>query len=327
MAEKTMKKSNIMTGFKKFTETYGIVCVLILMMIVCSIISPVFLTKSNIFNVLCQTAVYSLLAFAEGALIISGNIDLGAGSTVCLCGIVAIPVYVATGSHLLAVLFAIGFGLFLYAIVGVLVAVCKLPAFVATLAMMMSIRGVAKVYTGGVVVTETGENFTLLGQGYVFDGLFPIPVIIMLLCTLIMWIVLDKTRFGRNLFAVGGNREAARASGINVDKYTFLSFLYAGAFIGLAGYVQASRVNAGIPTSCNGYEGKGISAAIIGGVAFAGGSGSAWGIMVGSLIIGIISNILNLMKVDSYVQEVINGLIIVVAVILDLQTKKKKIGA
>ena len=152
------------------------------------------------------------------------------------------------------------------------------------------------------------------------------PILVMLIAVIALWITLDKTRFGRNLFALGGNSEAARASGINVERYTFYAFIFSGIFVGLAGYVQASRVNAGIPTSCIGYEGKGISAAIIGGIGFAGGTGSAWSALIGAIIIGIISNILNLMKVDSYVQEIINGLIIVAAVVLDLQTKKKKLG-
>ena len=326
MRTKTLQESTFVKALRKFTSSYGIVVVTIVMIVICSIISPKFLTTSNILNVLCQSAVFAMIACAEGALIISGNIDLSAGSTVCMAGILAIPVYVATGSHIIALLFSIFCGVAMNALSGFFVSVFKLPAFVATLAMQMSVRGAAKVYTGGMVLTETGENFSFVGQGYI-GGIFPMPVLLMLVAVVLMWIVLDRTRFGRNLFALGGNREAARASGINVDRYAFYAFLFAGVFIGLAGYVQASRVNAGIPTSCVGYEGKGISAAIIGGVGFAGGTGSAWGVLVGSIIIGIISNILNLMQADSYVQEVINGLIIVVAVVLDLQTKKKRVGA
>lgn len=325
MKDTSLKNSTPIKAIGEFTSSHGIVVVALLMIVVCSIISPNFMTKNNILNVLCQTAVYAMLACAEGTLIISGNIDLSAGSTVCMAGILAIPVYVATGSHIIAMAVSILVAVALNLITGIFVSVIKLPAFVATLAMQMAVRGAAKVYTGGMVITKTGEGFSFVGQGYV-GGILPMPIIVMFLAILLLWVVLDKTRFGRNLFALGGNREAARASGINVDRYSLYAFLFAGLFVGLAGYVQASRVNAGIPTSCVGYEGKGISAAIIGGIGFAGGTGSAGSVLIGAIIIGIISNILNLMRVDSYVQEVINGLIIIVAVGLDLQTKKKKLS-
>ena len=303
---------------------YGIVVVLFILVIVCSIVSPVFLTATNILNVLRQVCVVALVAFAEAVLIISGSIDLSAGTLMCFSGIMAIPVYVSTGSITIAIGAAIVCGIVLEGISGLLVSLFNLPPFVATLAMNMSARGAVKLYTGGMVITDTGENFSFMGQGYL--GIIPIPVIVMLIATIALWIVLEKTRFGRNLYAVGGNAEAARASGINVKRFRLYSFIFAGIFIGLAGYMFASRVNSGVPTAGTGYEGQGISAAIIGGVGFAGGTGSAGGVLVGAIIMGVISNILNLMRVDSYLQEVINGIIVVVAVIIDLQTKKKRLG-
>lgn len=303
----------------------GIVLVLLVLVIICSVISPVFLSTANLMNILKQVCVVALLAFAEAILIISGSIDLSAGATMCFAGVIAIPVYVSTGNIWLAILASVGMGILLNAITGVFVAALGLPAFVATLAMNMSARGAVKVYTGGQTITETGKGFSDIGQGYVF-GVVPISVVVMLLGTLLLWIVLSKTRFGRNLYAVGGNSEAARASGINVRLYRLYSFLFAGLYIGIAGFMYTSRVNAGIPTAGTGYEGQGISSAIIGGVAFAGGEGGAFGVLTGAVIIGVINNILNLMRVDSYMQEVINGIIIVAAVVLDLQTKKKKLG-
>lgn len=324
MQEKKIEKEKIVNGFRDFSNKYGIILVLLLLVVICSLLTPVFATKNNVLNILRQICVYALLAAAEGTLIISGSIDLSAGSTVCLCGIVSIPIYIATGSTVITILMTILFGMALYAVTGVMVSVLKLPAFVATLAMQMAVRGAAKLYTGGMVITQTGEGFTTMGQGYLFG--IPNSVYVMLLGIFILWITWSKTRYGRNLFAIGGNPEAARASGINVNLYRFYSFLNAGAFVGLAGFMLASRLNNGNPAVGQGYEGQGISAAIIGGVGFAGGTGSAGGVLVGALIIGVISNILNLMRVDSYLQEVINGLIIVAAVALDLQTKKKKVG-
>jgi inositol transport system permease protein len=311
--------------FKKFTSRYGIICVLAVLMVVCSILSPFFLTANNLLNVLRQVCVVALLAFAEAVLIISGNIDLSVGSTMCLAGILSISVYVSTGNILLSILFSMLAAVICNLVIGLMIALFNLPSFVVTLAMMMMARGAVLVYTGGVVITQMGDGgYKIMGQGYI--GFIPIPVLVMLAAAAVLWIVLEKTRFGRNLFAVGGNPDAARASGIDLKKYRIYSFLFAGLFVGLAGFMFTSRLNSGQPLGGAGYEGQAISAAIIGGVGFTGGTGSAWGVLVGALIMGIISNILNLMKVDSYVQQIINGAIIVVAVILDLQTKKRKLG-
>lgn len=300
---------------------FGIVSVLVLLILISSILSKNFLTLSNMLNIARQTCVIALIAFGEATLIISGSIDLSAGSCLCLTGILAIPVYVSTESIPLAILTAIAAAVVLYTVSGLLVAQFDVPPFVATLAMMGAARGAAKLYTGGATITNTGEYFKLMGQGYI--GVVPIPVFVMLIATIALWVILSQTRFGRNLYAMGGNVEAARASGINIKAYKIYSFMLSGVFIGLAGYMLTSRMNSGVPTAGNGYEGQGISAAIIGGVGFSGGTGSAWGVLVGAIVMGIISNILNLMRVDSYVQEIINGVIIVLAVILDIQTQKR----
>ena len=192
MKTTSLSENSVTKSIKKFTSSYGIVVVMLLMIVVCSIISPNFLTKNNILNVLCQSAVYAMLACAEGVLIISGLIDLSAGSTVCMAGILAIPVYVATGSHVVALLAAVASGVLMNAITGIFVAALKLPAFVATLAMQMAVRGAAKVYTGGMVVTETGEGFSFVGQGYI-GGVFPMPILVMLIAVIALWITLDKT--------------------------------------------------------------------------------------------------------------------------------------
>lgn len=300
---------------------FGIVVVLLVLIIISSILSENFLTVSNMLNIARQTCVISLVAFAEATLIISGMIDLSAGSCLCLTGILAIPVYVSTESIPLAMLAAVLSAMALYAVCGVLVAWFDVPPFVATLAMMGAARGAAKLYTGGATITNTGEYFKLMGQGYI--GNIPIPVFVMLIAAFALWVILSKTCFGRNLYAIGGNAEAARASGINVKMYRIYAFMLSGIFVGLAGYMLTSRMNSGVPTAGNGYEGQGISAAIIGGVGFSGGTGNAWGVLAGAIVMGIISNILNLTRVDSYVQEIINGVIIVLAVILDIQTKKR----
>ena len=316
--------SSINSRLKALVFKYGIVLVLLAICAVSVLINPVFMTTNNLLNILRQACVTALIALAEGILILSGGIDLAAGSSLALSGILAIPAIMATNSIVVGLLVAIGIGMLCSLVTALTVAYLDMPPFVVTLALMMSIRGVIFVITGGVVLTKTGDLFKIMGQGYV--GPIPIPVIVMLVATTIIWIVLTKTRFGRNLFAVGGNREAARASGINIKKVSIGSFLLSGALIGLGGYMYMSRVNAGVPTGGLTYEGLGISGAIIGGVSFTGGIGSAWGMMIGALIMAVINNALNLAMVDSYIQQIISGAIIIAAVALDLQTKKRRFG-
>lgn len=175
------------------------------------------------------------------------------------------------------------------------------------------------------MISQTGENWKVLGQGFVFVSI-PISVIVMLVAALLLWILLDMTVVGRRFYALGGNREAARACGINLKKYVILAYALSGLFIGLGGILYTSRANCGIASGAQGYEGQAISATVIGGIGFAGGTGSAWGAIVGAVVLGIISNILNLLGVDSYVQQIINGFIIVLAVGLDSFTRSLRVA-
>ncbi|EEQ60693.1 putative ribose transport system permease protein RbsC [Clostridiales bacterium 1_7_47FAA] len=304
-----------------FVTRYSIYFITLIFMVICTCMNDRFLTVENIINILRQISVYALLAFAESVCIISGNLDLAAASTLVFSGCMSIFVYTATESLLLAVLVAVLVGVIINTVSGIIVAYFNIPPFVATLGMQMSVRGAVYMLTGGMTITETGENFKVIGQGYV--GPVPNPVLIMLLCAVVFWVLLDRTRLGRNFYAVGGNREAARASGISLRKYTIYAYMVAGAFTGLAGIVYCSRINAGTPAGAQGYEGLGIAAAVIGGIGFAGGTGNAWGAVIGAVVIGIINNILNLMGVNSYMQQVINGLVIILAVGLDTFTRSK----
>lgn len=322
--EKVMKEKKLnMREISKYTSKYGIFITLIVLIAVCSIVSPKFLTGSNALNVLRQTSVYCLIALAEGIVIMSGGIDLAAGSTMALAGIASIPVCVATDSIFLGVLTAIGVGILCSGISGMITAFLDMPAFVVTLAMQMAIRGFIMVRTLGVTVAKTGGKFKILGQGFI-GGVIPTAIIVMVLAVIAADILLRYTRIGRNLFALGGNREAAFASGINIRLYTIISYVISGVFAGLAGYMYMSRINSGVPSGAEGYESNGISAAVIGGVAFTGGSGSAWGIMIGAMILCIITNILNLMGVDGNAQKIVNGAIIIFAVAIDMQTKRRR---
>ena len=303
---------------------YSIYFVALLMILICSFTNDKFLTVNNALNILKAVSVYALIAYSQAILLISGGLNLAAGTTASFVSCLGINVYVATGSMILAILVAIVAAVIISGVSGLCVIGLGLPPFVATLSMQYVVRGITFIYTNGATISKTGgPGFKFLGQGTVFG--IPMSIIVMGICAFILWLILDRTTLGRNFYAIGGNAEAARASGINVKKYIMYSYLWSGFFVGIAGMVYASRINAGVPDGAANYAGMGIAASVIGGVGFAGGSGGAWGAMLGAFIIGVIANILNLNAVNSYVQIVVNGIIIIVAVGLDTFTRSRKV--
>ena len=307
-----------------FIAKYSIYFITLLMIIICAFTNEKFLMLSNVLNILRSVCVYALIAYAQAILMISGNLNLAAGTIASFAGCVAINAYVSTGNLVIALLVSVVIGVICCGVSGGCVVSMGLPPFVATLAMQYVVRGINFIYTNGATITKTGDGgFKLLGQGYC--GPVPMPIVIMLIGAVVLWIILDRTTLGRNFYAVGGNAEAARASGISVPKLTVIAYLVSGIFVGVAGIVYASRINAGVPDGAANYAGMGIAASVIGGVGFAGGSGGAWGALLGAFIIGLIANILNLNSVDSYVQVIVNGVIIMAAVGLDTFTRKRRV--
>lgn len=317
--EKNLSKNRKIDIGEIFNK-YGIYFILLLLVILCAALSPSFLTAKNLLNVSRQISVTTIIAMSEMVLLICGGISLSAGSQLCMSGIIGLYVYIATASMPLSIVVAVFVGALLGALNGAITCYLKVPAFITTLATNMIIRGGINVWTGGQTITST-EGFNSLGQGYV--GGVPIPVIVMLLVVLAIGFMVKRTILGRRLLAIGGNPSAAAASGIHVDNHVFIAFILSGALAGLAGIIHISRLNMGMPTAGEGYEMDAIAGAVIGGTSMSGGSGTAIGVLVGSLIIGIINNILNLTSVMSYVQNIIKGAIIVLAVLLDIQTKRK----
>ena len=313
-----------MAKLKSIVSHHGIKFVLLLLIIGCSIINPNFFTLDNAINVARQTVPLALIAFAEAILLINGRTDLAAGSTMCLAGLVAISVSVATENTILAMLAACGVAMFCSCFSSIFVAFFGLHHYIVTLAMQMAIRGFCYVYTRGMIITQTGEKFKNLGQNS-WRGI-PLPIIILVIVFVAFEILLARTRLGRNFYAIGGNSEAARATGIDVKKHTIIAYAISGIFIGIAGYLFASRVNTGTPNAGVGWEGQGIASAVVGGISFAGGVGTASGALVGAFIMGIIGNILNLEAVNSYIQQIVNAALILFAVTLDVVTKRKKLG-
>ena len=300
---------------------YSIYLVLIFMIVVCNFLNENFLSTRNLANISAQISVTTILAFGETILIIGGMLDLSCGSVLALAGLMSVYFFKETGSMPFAFGVGIFFGVLCNYINGILVRYFKTPPFIATLAMLTMARGTALLFTKGRNIYQIGD-YVWFGQGSI--GFVPIPVIFMVLVGILTWFILCHTSFGRSLYAVGGNEEAARASGINVGRIQIGAYLINGAFVGIAGILLMSRTNVGAPNAGVSYEFEALTAAIIGGTSFSGGLGTAGGTLAGAFIVGFLNNIMNLTGVNSYLQQVIKGAIIAMAVIYDIWAKNKR---
>ncbi len=305
-------------------RNYSLIIILFAMMVGCSLLSPNFLSSRNISNILKQVSIVTICAFAQGMIIISGGIDLSIGYLAGMSGSFACAAYIATGNLLVAFVFGMLLGAVVGGINGLFVAHFKLPPFIVTLAMQTVCFGAINLYTKGQNIYKIGK-FNVLGQGTLF-GFLPVTVAFMLVMLLITHILLKYSKFGRYLYAIGGNSEAANAAGIQVEKVKWAIYIISGIFAAVAGMVMMGRLNAGMPGEGRGFETDAITATVIGGTSFAGGAGSAFGTFIGSVIIGVLSNIMNLVGVDSYVQMIVKGLIIVLAVLADSLSKQQRTG-
>lgn len=315
-------------------KKYGIVFVLVLMIIVISLRQPEFLSPVNIFNVLTQSSIFGIMAIGLTFVIISRGIDLSVGSVLALSGVVMASVSQvaeATGKMfpnlpmmplIVSLLVALIIGGLCGAFDGLLVAKTNIPPFIATLGMMNMARGLALIYTGGKPVSNLNPSYNAVG-GNVF-GFLPVPVIIWLVVVVIAWIVLNNTSFGKSVFAIGANSNAAEVSGIHVSRNLILIYMISGLMAGLAAFVFAGRTLSMHPGAATGYELTAIAATTIGGTSQTGGIGTIWGAVVGTLVLGVLQNGLTLMGVHAYWQQVIEGAIIVVAVIIDMRKNARK---
>ena len=318
----TDRLSDLFLAFMaKLTSKYSIYLILIAMLVICSLLSPAFFSAKNLSNISRQISITTIISFGMTMLIIAGLIDLAAGSVMALASILAVATYKATGSLLIAMLAGIVIGIACNIVSGFIVTRFKTPPFIATLAMMTSARGAALLYTNGQNIYQLDE-FIVFGQGDILG--IPTPVIVMVLISGLTWYLLNNTRFGRHLYAIGGNEDAARASGIKVHQTKMTAYVISGAFVGLAGVLFMSRVNAGLPNAGIGFEFDAMTASIIGGTSFSGGVGTAMGTLVGAFIMGFLNNIMNLLGIQSYLQQIIKGGIIVIAVAYDIMSKNKK---
>lgn len=255
-------------------QKYSIYIVLVVLFATCSIISPYFLQSNNILSVTRQLCVGILIAYGEMILIISGFIDLSVGAVLALAGVLSVASYKATGSMLIAMLVAVGVGILCNLFNAVFVAQFGVAAFISTLGMQEIARGLALYFTNGQNILQLGD-YVDIGQGML--GFIPIPVVIVIIITAAIWYIMSNTKYGRGVYAIGGNRRAAEASGIKTKKSIYTSYIINGILAGFAGMIFMARNNAGLPNGAVGYEMTGLTAAIVGGTSMTGGIGNVPG--------------------------------------------------
>nr|WP_280519081.1 ABC transporter permease [Shinella curvata] len=309
---------------KLILQEYGIFLAFLLLVGILALSNEFFLTPGNISNVLLQTSINGILAIGMTFVILTRGIDLSVGSVVALAGMVSASFVtssatagIAGAPYPMVVALAVGIlvGVACGGLVGFIVSRFSVPAFVATLGMLSAARGATLIYGGGKPVPGLSPEFRWIGTGNILG--IPMPVILLALVFGISWWVLTRTRFGRYIYAVGGNPHAAKTSGLNVTRIRFMVYVISGALSGLAGMILSARTGSALPQAGIAYELDAIAAVVIGGTSLSGGVGRVTGTLIGALIIGVMNNGLDLMGIQSYYQQVLKGALIVGAVMLD----------
>ncbi len=305
-----------------YGRQFGTLLGLIGLSIVLWIMTPYFLTVSNLLNVAQQISINAIIAVGMTFVIITAGIDLSVGSLVAFSGVVLASVLQAGVPLPIAILVGLGVGLSCGMINGLLITQGRIPPFISTLGMMSVARGAALLYTKGRPVSGFSENFRYLATGEIFH--IPVPVIIMGVVYIIAHFVLNRTKLGRYAYAIGGNEEAAILSGINVKLYKTMVYALCGLLSGLAALILTARLNSAQPIAGNMYELDAIAATVIGGTSLMGGEGTVLGTLIGALIMGVLRNGLNLLGVSSFIQQIVIGSVIIIAVLMDMALKKQR---
>lgn len=324
MATATARPQNYKILAAEYGQRYGILMALILVCVILSISNEYFLTSRNIVNVLRQTSINGILAIGMTFVILTRGIDLSVGSVVALAGVVSASLATTSTTAaalggpfpaILALTVGVMVGVAAGWVNGVIVSRFNVPAFVATLGMLSAARGLALLYTGGQPVPALTDGYRFIGRDDIFG--IPMPIIVFAVVFFVAWWVLNSTRFGRRVYAVGGNPHAARVSGINVNRIKLMVYVISGALAGIAGMMLAARTGSALTQAGIAYELDAIAAVVIGGTSLSGGVGRVTGTLIGALLIAVVNNGLDLMGVESYYQQVIKGGLIVAAVMLD----------
>ena len=312
-----MKKSN----FGKMAREFGLVFVIILIVVTMAIVKPVFLSPNNLLNVLRQVSTNGILAVGMTFVILTGGIDLSVGSIIAVTSVICGSILAAGGGTTTAIVAGVAIAVAFGIVNGYLIAYVGFQPFIATLATTTIARGFAMVYSDGKPYSILEPSFLNIGQGYLLG--IPIPIIVLVIVCILGSVTLQLTTFGRYVFAIGGNKNAAKLSGVSTRKVEMLVYIISGLCCGIVGLILSARISSGQPNAAEGFELDAIAATAIGGTSMAGGLGGLRGTIFGFIIIGLISNSLNLINVNSFWQQIVKGIIILLAVLLDMKTRGK----
>lgn len=336
--KKKLKDTYVVSAvLRYFKMHYAPMLGLLAISLLIQIFSPNFFTVTNFVNILRQISVYGILSLAITMILLIGGIDLSLGSTVAAGGCLVCVLYSQLALPLwLAIILTMIAGGLIGFFNGFMAAHTKLPYFVITLATQMAIRGLAYLITRGYPVIVQDQEFVNIGSGSInfynsvgekLEFEIPYSVIIMLVLYFIFWIILSRSKFGRHVYATGGNPDAAVHSGINVKRIRKVVYVFASMLAAVAGIILASRLYGAQPTVGVGYEGEAIAASVLGGIRFGGGYGTLGGTLIGSFILGVINNGLNMVRMDYYYQYIVKGFVILGAVYLDSIKGTVKLGS
>lgn len=307
-----------MKNTMKYMSELTTVIALIILMAVITIINSNFLTANNLLNLLLQVTSNALIAFGMTFVILTGGIDLSVGSILALSSALTAGLLGSGMPVTLAILISLILGCILGMINGLLISYGKLAPFIVTLATMTIFRGATLVYTNGNPITKGLSDtflFQFLGQGYIVG--IPFPVIIMFIVFIVLYVLLHKTAFGKSVYAIGGNEKAAYISGVKLNKVKIIIYSISGMMASVSGLIITSRLSSAQPTAGASYEMDAIAAVVLGGTSLSGGKGRILGTLIGALIIGVLNNGLNIIGVSAFWQQVVKGVVILIAVLID----------
>jgi len=315
----SLKEIRMKVGENNF-QIMSILSGLLIMMLVFSLNSKYFFTSNNLLTIALQTSMIAIIALGQTFVLITAGIDLSIGSNMAIAGVISAMALKSGMPIGIAIILGLLAGVLVGLINGSLIAYGGLPPFVVTLGTMSIVKGVALFITGGIPVTRLSKSFNVIGNNKIVG--IPIPVIITIALTLLFGFILSKTKLGTRIFAVGSNLEAAKYSGINTKRTIIIVYVFSGLLAAVAGIIMASRIASGQPTAGTGYELYAVAASVIGGVSLAGGEGLLTGTLIGALIIGVLRNGLNLLSVSAFIQEIMIGSVIIIAVFADRIKRK-----
>ena len=322
--EKVVRRSEARVKLMRFVSDYVILIPILLLVLVWWLIAPNFMSYNNFMNVLRQVSMVAILAAGQYFIICSGYLDLSLGALVGLAGIVFAKGMVDWGmAPAAAGALTFLMGILLGAVNGCMITVFRLPGFIATLGMQYIARGLCYVITNSYPVSKIPASVAWIGRGHLLNAV-PWPVVIMIAVYVVISFVSKKTKFGRFVYATGGNQEAAHLSGINVRLIVSTVFVLGGIFAALTGVILVSGLNSGKPSGGMGFEFQAVIACVLGGISLTGGKGKALGVILGAIFVGLLTNGMTLINVDSYLQQVVQGMVLILAIGVDVYKQRRQ---